>query len=107
MSSTPRVAQRPAGRDNTPPLRECDIAFLQARTIDPAVADERRDRTASSMIAELEHLTTTVTNLDDQTLDRMARLPRSGPVALLTPAQLLFVGLCRAEQDRRMMGGAA
>ena len=63
--------------------------------------------TRPSMLAELEHITTTVSDLDDQTLDRMARLPRSGPVALLTPAQLLFVSLCRAEQDRRMMGGAA
>ena len=46
MSSTSRIAQRPAGRDNTPPMRERDIAFLQARAIDPAVAAERGYRTA-------------------------------------------------------------
>jgi predicted transcriptional regulator len=36
MSTVSRVAQRPAGRDNTPPLRERDVEFLQARAIDPA-----------------------------------------------------------------------
>ena len=41
MSALQRVTSRPAVDDDTAPLRERDIEFLQARAIDPAVAVER------------------------------------------------------------------
>jgi hypothetical protein len=53
MSTVSRVAQRLAGRDNTPPLRERDVELLQARAIDPAVAAERGYRTAPGNLRQL------------------------------------------------------